>query len=83
MRPVILQKNICAKKYITRSVIKALANSNNNININPNVLKNHKYILNLKNSISTVRKTINTKNLKIEIPINNYGKKNIFNNILK
>jgi hypothetical protein len=54
-----------------------------NININPNVIKNHKYIPNLEKSISNFRKTINIKNLKIEIPINTYEKKKIFNNILK
>ena len=50
----------------------ANANANTNVNVNPTVIKNHKYIPNLKNSISNIRKTINIKNLKIEIPINTY-----------
>jgi len=65
-------KNICLKKYKTRSVTKTLANikPNPNPNINPTVLKYHKYIPNLENSISRVRKNLNIKNLKIEIPKN-------------
>jgi hypothetical protein len=72
--------------YKTRSVTNAIAiansnaidiaianvNPNPNANVNPTVIKNHKYIPNLKNSISNIRKTINIKNLKIEIPINTY-----------
>jgi len=65
-------KNICLKKYKTRSVTKTLANikPNSNPNINPTVLKYHKYIPNLESSISGVRKNLNIKNLKIKIPIN-------------
>ena len=81
-----LVQDICNKKhnyyYKTRSVSKALAlansssnlisNPNPNPNSNPNLIKNHKYIPNLKNSVSNIRKTINIKNLKIEIPTNIY-----------
>jgi len=64
--------NICLKKYKTRSVTKTLANikPSPNPNINPTVLKYHKYIPNLESSISGVRKNLNIKNLKIEIPKN-------------
>jgi hypothetical protein len=83
-----LTEDICSKKYHyyykTRSVSKRLANTVNNsantidtVSINPSVLKTHKYIPNIENSISNVRKTINTKNLRIKIP------KKIYNNILK
>jgi hypothetical protein len=74
-------EDICAKKYNyhykTRSVSKAIANTVlnipntvNTVSINPSVLKTHKYIPNLKNSISNVRKNINIKNLRIKIPTN-------------
>lgn len=65
-----LTEDICAKKYHyykTRSVTKAIINT---VSINPSVLKTHKYIPNLKNSISNVRKNINIKNLRIKIPTN-------------
>ena len=77
-----LTEDICAKKYHyykTRSVTKAITNTNtgsnsantiNTVSINPSVLKTHKYIPNLKNSISNVRKNINIKNLRIKIPTN-------------
>ena len=73
-----LTQDICAAKdnyyYKTRSVTNAIANANANTNadananINPNVLKYHKYIPHLENSISSVRKNLNSKNLKIKIP---------------
>ena len=88
-----LTEDICAIKnyyYKTRSVSKALAKANA-VNTNPNVLKIHKYIPNIKNSMCSVRETINIKNLRIEIPVNTYeinfineiNKKKKYNNILK
>ena len=74
-RDKIYTEDICAKKYHyhykTRSVSKALAKANA-VNTNPNVLKIHKYIPNIKNSMCSVRETINIKNLRIEIPVNTY-----------
>ena len=81
-RDKIRTEDICSKKYYyykTRSVTKAITNTGNNsantintVSINPSVLKSHKYIPYLKNSISNIRKNINTKNLRIKIPTNPY-----------
>lgn len=72
-------EDICSKKYHyhykTRSISKSIVNTVNTVSINPNVLKTHIYIPNLKNSISNIRKTINTKKLKIKIPTYGINKK--------